>query len=317
MAFSQRAKNLQATGLFKQYALRLAVRTIIFGYAIYLFVVHPELLDVTEYFGIAHGFNSVDFFFIAILVDILSKFAPEAAISMGSLKQYGRYQVPTAKTFRGGREALVSFVRSVVEDGKVALVETKDGVIDAANQVVQSVGQVLRDIKLLRQIPFKEEDLTADEELIWDIRRNRVKEIVPVMIFWVVANVLLGLGLWYFDVLNERTIMLWTMFFFFFDMVCVVFWCPLQLFFMRNRCCTTCQIFNWDAIMTTTPLLLLFFETPFAWLLVLLSVVVLLRWELAFIRHPERFDDRTNASLRCAHCSDKLCYFRAPLEVKR
>ena len=41
MAFSQRAKNLQATGLFKQYALRLAVRTIIFGYAIYLFVVHP------------------------------------------------------------------------------------------------------------------------------------------------------------------------------------------------------------------------------------------------------------------------------------
>ena len=44
-----------------------------------------------------------------------------------------------------------------------------------------------------------------------------------------------------------------------------------------------------------------------------LALVVLLRWEIAVALHPERFDERTNASLRCANCTDKLCYLRAPL----
>ena len=33
-------------------------------------------------------------------------------------------------------------------------------------------------------------------------------------------------------------------------------------------------------------------------------------------RHPERFDERTNARLTCAQCEDKLCYLRKPLAAK-
>ena len=67
--------------------------------------------------------------------------------------------------------------------------------------------------------------------------------------------------------------------------------------------------------MTVTPLIMV--GCWFSWLLVFFSLVVLIRWELAFVRHPERFDERTNASLQCANCSDKLCYLRKPLTPRR
>lgn len=52
-------------------------------------------------------------------------------------------------------------------------------------------------------------------------------------------------------------------------------------------------------------------------LLIALASAVLVRWELAALRHPERFDERTNARLSCAQCDDKLCYLRGPFRLKR
>jgi hypothetical protein len=137
-----------------------------------------------------------------------------------------------------------------------------------------------------------------------------MREIVPVILFWVAFSVAVGLLLDRYSLFNERTALIWTLFYFVFDMICVVLWCTLQLVLMRNRCCTTCQIFNWDGIMTVTPLLAV--GCWFSWILILLATVVLVRWEFAFLRHPERFDERTNASLQCANCTDKLCYLRKP-----
>ena len=67
--------------------------------------------------------------------------------------------------------------------------------------------------------------------------------------------------------------------------------------------------------MTVTPLLPVF--CWFSELLIIGALVVIVRWELAFVRHPERFDERTNASLQCANCRDKLCYLRKPLTPRR
>ncbi|MBQ6585912.1 MAG: hypothetical protein IJH83_03780 [Coriobacteriales bacterium] len=131
------------------------------------------------------------------------------------------------------------------------------------------------------------------------------------IIFWLVFNTLIALALRHWGYLDEPELMLWSIFYFFFDVFSVVVWCPLQIFMMRNRCCTTCQIFNWDGIMAATPLFLLG-GIPI-WTVIGLALVVLLLWEIAVALHPERFDERTNASLRCANCTDKLCYLRAPL----
>ena len=89
------------------------------------------------------------------------------------------------------------------------------------------------------------------------------------------------------------------------DLICVLFWCPFRHFIMKNRCCTTCRIFNWDHLMMFTPLIYVggFYCTS----LVVLSIVVFLVWEWTALRHPERFDEGTNQALKCAECTDRLC----------
>ena len=100
--------------------------------------------------------------------------------------------------------------------------------------------------------------------------------------------------------------MLWiSTFFYVCDLICVLFWCPFRHFIMKNRCCTTCRIFNWDHLMMFSPLI--FVEGFFAKSLVFLAVIVFLVWEWTAFRHPERFCEDTNQALKCAECTDLLC----------
>ena len=64
---------------------------------------------------------------------------------------------------------------------------------------------------------------------------------------------------------------LFTVFFYVCDLICVLIWCPFRLL-MRNRCCTTCRIFNWDHLMMFAPML--FVRSFYAQSLLLMSLVV-------------------------------------------
>lgn len=306
------------TPMFVGYAAQLAFRLALLGIAIWLFVVDGNALEASRTFGIREGFNFVDLVFIAVVADFLTKFFVHARISSGSLKQYRIYHIPTAVTFRGGRAALRAQFREIAEvghrlvaDGAIALQETYAGLVARGESIASFVRRLLNSVDFLNVFSFDEKDLAVDRSIRAVLYRDRLREIVPVIVFWVVFNVLVAAVLSGFGVLDERTAILWSLGYFLFDMVCVVLWCPLQLLLMRNRCCTTCQIFNWDAIMVATPLV--FVGGWFGWTLVVLAAVILVRWELAAVRHPERFDERTNARLTCAQCTDKLCYLRKPL----
>jgi hypothetical protein len=95
-------------------------------------------------------------------------------------------------------------------------------------------------------------------------------------------------------------------------MICILFFCPFQTWFMKNRCCTTCRIYNWDFAMLCTPFL--FVPSFYTWSLLLVSLVVLIHWEITYRRHPERFSERTNQSLRCQNCTEKLCRHKVQLK---
>lgn len=308
------ADSRRPTSLFVKYVVNMVVRLVLFCVGVFLFVADPERLDPALTFGISGGLSFVNVAFVLLLLDGLSKLFPGAKIAMGSLKQYRTFQAPTPQTFKGGRDELLAAVEQMRSDGTAIAKETVAGVRETAKGVRETADLLVREIDVLRILPRDEHDLTADEELRDDIRRQRAREIVPVVIFWVLFNGVIALLLDRFGFLSSSVAMVWMLFYFLFDMVCVVAWCPLQLFLMRNRCCTTCQIFNWDAVMTATPLL--FVGGWFSWAIIALALVVLLRWELAFVRHPERFDERTNASLKCSNCKDALCYLRKPLDAK-
>ena len=304
-----------ATRLFKHYVVQLLLRLALFAVGIWIFCVDPDQLNITSEFGPLRGLTFVNVCFVLMALDLASKLRPNAKIAMGSKKQYGAYHVPTPRMFPGGIAELREHARALWEQMphriEQAVANTYQAVQETAHGVFEAGRQLAYSIDVLRVLPWPEEDLTASERMRASIRRHRTREIVPVIVFWIVFNVALGLILERFGAFNERTALLWTLFYFLFDMISVVLWCPLQLALMRNRCCTTCQIFNWDGVMTVTPLVTT--GCWFSWLLMFFSLVVLVRWELAFARHPERFDERTNASLQCTNCSDKLCYLRKPL----
>ncbi len=326
MVHEKKAKERHYTALFKGYALQLVFRFVLFGAAIWSFICAPLQLSMSEGFGFAHGFTLIDFIFIVLVADMVTKFIPNAKLSVGSLKQYRRFHVPTAALFKNGREGLVAYGREMIDQGKLAVEGIPEKLRAATEETLQglsdtkdSITKILGNFAIFRLLPFKDSQLEAPLPLRDQIRHDRYREIIPVLIFWIVFNAALFILFSVLGIFTQQLALVWVLFYFLFDMICVVLWCPLQVVFMKNRCCTTCQIFNWDALMTVTPLLFFVFDLStawFAWPLLVMAIVIVVHWELAFIRHPERFDERTNASLQCANCNDKLCVIRDPLLTK-
>ena len=127
---------------------------------------------------------------------------------------------------------------------------------------------------------------------------------------WVVLNGIIG-GLYFTGVIDEGILMLVSLTYSVCDMVCILFFCPFQTWFMKNKCCTTCRIYNWDYPMMFTPLI--FVPGMYTWGLVAVAVGLLIRWEVTYARHPEWFYEATNNSLACVNCQEKLCHHKKAL----
>ena len=145
------------------------------------------------------------------------------------------------------------------------------------------------------------------EKINYEALKNYVvtttKAAYKVFIIWTVVNIDLGI-LYYTNVINKIWLFMISVFFYVCDLICVLVWCPFRLL-MKNKCCTTCRIFNWDHLMMFTPLIFVggFYSTS----LVIMSILAWLVWELCVMMYPERFSEMTNAALKCSECTDKLC----------
>ena len=129
------------------------------------------------------------------------------------------------------------------------------------------------------------------------------KAAYKVFILW--CLLIAGIGaLYYFRVIDQIGLFMISVLFYVCDLICVLIWCPFRLI-MKNRCCTTCRIFNWDHLMMFSPLI--FTNGFFTVSLVMMSVAAWLVWELCVMMYPERFWDHSNAALQCSECTDKLC----------
>jgi hypothetical protein len=124
-----------------------------------------------------------------------------------------------------------------------------------------------------------------------------------VLILWTLLIVAIGL-LYFNGIINKSVLFIISVAFYVCDLICVLVWCPFRLI-MKNKCCTTCRIFNWDHLMMFSPLI--FVGGFYATSLVILSLVAWVVWELCIMIYPERFCEATNAALKCSECTDKLC----------
>ena len=134
---------------------------------------------------------------------------------------------------------------------------------------------------------------------------------VLVALLWIVFNGIFG-ALHMEGVLDDGIMILLCGAYSICDIICILFFCPFQTWFMKNKCCSTCRIYNWDYAMMFTPLF--FVRKGYTWSLLALSVALLIRWEITFYLHPERFSEKTNDYLRCGNCSEKLCAHKTQLK---
>ncbi len=124
-----------------------------------------------------------------------------------------------------------------------------------------------------------------------------------VMIIWILLTVVLSV-LHFCGVIDTGLMILLAIFFYVCDLICVLIWCPFRLI-MKNKCCTTCRIFNWDHLMMFLPIISL--NSFYSWTLVGVSFLIWMVWELCVLLYPERFWENSNMALQCSECTDKLC----------
>ncbi len=132
-----------------------------------------------------------------------------------------------------------------------------------------------------------------------------------VAILWIIGNGLIGL-LYFLEIIDAGILVLLCLLYGICDMVCILFFCPFQTWFIKNRCCSDCRIYNWDFAMMFTPFV--FIPHFYTYSLLGASLVLLVTWEVAYYLHPERFSVNTNGALSCERCNEKLCFHKKQLQ---
>jgi len=257
--------SLHFARVFNIYIIELAIKSALFAAGVGAYFWAPEKLNVHTQFGPGAGLSLINIMWILVLLSMIQKFFPQALTSIGSRKQFKEL-----------------FHLSPVE---------------------KFLGKDLAD---LSDDVFSTEFFKGSKNyaILLEEKRELNKGALLVLLAWVILNLFIG-ALYFTDVIDQNMLVLISMFYFLSDMVCVLIYCPFQRLFMKNRCCVTCRIFNWDSIMLCTPLL--FIPSWFSLTLCFLAFILLARWEFVFNRHPERFSERFNFSLRCVGCREKLC----------
>lgn len=143
-----------------------------------------------------------------------------------------------------------------------------------------------------------------------DIQDNNAT--ILVVLVWIIFNGIFG-AMHMSGILDDGIMILLCSAYSVCDMICILFFCPFQTWFLKNKCCCVCRIYNWDYAMMFTPLF--FVRKSYTWSLLALSVALLVRWEITFYKHPERFSEKTNEYLRCRNCTEKLCAHKKQLRT--
>ncbi len=162
----------------------------------------------------------------------------------------------------------------------------------------------------LKQYPNRFDPVEQyDRQSLTQAVKHQNRGAAKVALLWLAVNLFFGY-LYHKGILCLQTLVLLCAFYYLCDLICVLFFCPFQVFLMGNRCCVNCRIFAWGSWMMAAPLL----SIPhwYARILVGASLLVLLVWEVRFRRYPERFWFGSNRNLQCAHCTEQLCRYKRP-----
>jgi|LGOV01.1.fsa_nt_gb hypothetical protein len=127
------------------------------------------------------------------------------------------------------------------------------------------------------------------------------------MIFIIYFGIIVIFGLSYlsYDWFDRKFIYLIFFALNFSDYFCIVLWCPFQNLFLKNSCCNTCRISNWDRLMKFA--ILIFIPNFYTISIFVLAVIIFLYWEFQHFKNPQMFYQISNKNLWCINCDVKKC----------
>lgn len=280
MAHNPHSINKSKTKTFRTtYMSRFLARCAILIGAILLFFIDPGQFDIMLGLNFFRGPSLFHLLWAAWMFDMIMQLIPSSGYwPLGSTKYFGSKFVPLTKRIN------LRHIRQILTKEQLARLLNKDNILEYINKV-----PIARYINRKRLVAFV---------------KQSTKDAYYIAIIWILMVV--GFAFAYrYTPMNHRIIMLISIGFYLSDVICVLFWCPFRVFFMKNRCCTTCRIFNWDHLMMFSPFL--FIPGFFTWTLSGMAVLIFVAWEVSFFLHPERFWDESNDALVCRNCTDELC----------
>ena len=209
---------------------------------------------------------------------------------------------------------LILYIRNMLTGGGRLLSE-----LERKPFIIVAIWAVFVGEMVLRFFPSRLESPGCQKQFARNYIRSGKTEIIIqdnyavmlVALLWIIFNGIFG-ALHMSGLLNDDFMLLLCCAYSVCDLICILFFCPFQSWFLKNKCCSSCRIYNWDYAMMFTPLF--FVRRWYSWSLLALSIGLLLRWEITFYRHPERFSENTNDYLKCANCTEKLCRHKKQLK---
>ena len=134
-------------------------------------------------------------------------------------------------------------------------------------------------------------------------KSNKIALII--FVFYSLGILLVGLSYIHFDWFGKNLLYLVFFFLNLADYFCIMLWCPFRSLFLKNSCCNTCRISNWDRIMKFS--ILIFIPNIYTITIFILGVLIFLYWEYHHLVHPERFYRISNQTLWCNNCDKVTC----------
>ena len=166
----------------------------------------------------------------------------------------------------------------------------------------------------LFQANYHAPDKPYDESKMFKVVKQLNQGMTRMLLVWFFFAAMVGL-LFHSGVIGFRGLLIWTAVYYFTDITFVIFFCPFQVFIMKNSCCVNCRIYGYGPFFIFTPLV--FMNNFFSWTLFGVSTLFLLVWELQAAYHPERFSKTSNAALQCQNCEQKLCRVKRKLKIEK
>jgi hypothetical protein len=155
----------------------------------------------------------------------------------------------------------------------------------------------------------------VDEKKLKKLIRFNNQRALLIFVLYAFGISLIGLSFHFLDWFDRKYIYLIFFGLNFADYFCIMLWCPFRIYFLKNSCCNTCRISNWDRIMKFS--VLIFIPNIFTITIFVLGSLIFLYWEFQHYQHPERFYRISNQTLWCTNCDKITCGKKSINENKK